>query len=192
MAGTFSSDDSETARRRAEEVRRVIPGGLMGPQGILEQTGVGERWASGTQTGLPQSSSYERMNGEIPPPPPSTLGYFLPPENQIHAGVAGSAGRGREGVDTALGSTTGALLTGRPCLSMLCASCTAPGSTLPIEGQSFTTPGSCMPNMGPMSAPIGSCLGMSSCMGYGLNVFRIMPAYVNWDRWSHGLGSLWN
>ncbi|CAE7666784.1 unnamed protein product [Symbiodinium pilosum] len=118
MAGTFSSDDSETARRRAEEARRVIPGGLMGPQGNLEQTGVGERWTSGTQTGLPQTSSamdfeYERMNGEIPPPPPSTLGYFWPPERQTHAGAAGSAGRGGEGVDTALGSTTGALLTGR-------------------------------------------------------------------------------
>ena len=170
MAATFSSDDSETARRRAEEARRVIPGGLMGPEGNLEQTCVGERWASGTQTGLPQTSSamdfeYERMSGEIPRPPPSTLGYFLSPERQIHAGVVGSAGRGREGVDTALGSTTGALLTGRPCLSMPCASCTAPGSTLPIEGQSFATPGSCMPNMGPINAPIGSCLGMSSCTG---------------------------
>ncbi|CAE7361051.1 unnamed protein product [Symbiodinium pilosum] len=48
MAGTFSSDSSETARLRAEEAKRVIPGGIMRPQqGPPRQQAMGEDWTSG-------------------------------------------------------------------------------------------------------------------------------------------------
>ena len=85
MAGTFSSDDSDTARRRAEEARRVIPGAIMRPPGPPEQHVMGEAGAFGASSVIAPNPSMagpgvESGSWDLPPVPPSTLGYFVPPE----------------------------------------------------------------------------------------------------------------
>ena len=78
MAGTFSSDDSDTARKRAEEATRVIPGAIMRPPGPPEQHVMGEAGAFGASSVMGQSPSMagpgvESGPWDIPPVPPSTL-----------------------------------------------------------------------------------------------------------------------
>ena len=170
MAGTFSSDDSETARRRADEARRVIPGGLMRPQEVNGPLVMGEGWTSGAKRGgatsLGVNTAENSALQNLPPPPPSNLGYFLPPERQNVDGV------GLEAVaaETANGTTclnpaVGTSRTSEACLSMPWGSCPTPGMSFPIPGQSPSFPGSCLPGTGSLSATMGSCLGMPLCRG---------------------------
>ena len=154
MAGTFSSDDSETARRRADEARRVIPGGLMRVPGPPPQHVMSEQVAPGVPPGMLQSSPSMPVNvgdqlQHLPPVPPSTLGYFVPPEGRDDFGIVPSGGFQPYG-DMAPGVGVSA------------------GTPLPREQRSrvpvgsWPTPTPFMGMSGPAFPQMGSCLGMPS------------------------------
>ena len=170
MAGTFSSDDSETARRRAEEARRVIPGAVMGPQGPPEQQAMEVGGRLGACSGMPQTSVLAGPDAEqglwdLPPVPPSALGYFVPLEGFASAAAPGSHGLGVAGTTTGQATSfPGGLSLGMPRASPL-----RMGQCQSMPGMTSMLMGSCPP-MPPYLSPSGVA---SSSMGPCLPMNRV-------------------
>ena len=172
MAGTFSSDSSETARRRADEASRVVPGTIMRPQGPPLQQDMGERWMSGAQSGMPQTSPAAGLSCEegmqtLPPIPPSSLGYYLSPEEQVKARLQQHGGQRQDDGTLCLNPAMEASLSMGPCISMTrpgfppSGSCPNMPSHLSSSGMAFPSAASCFsPPMVP-PPPIRPCMSMS-------------------------------
>ena len=159
MAGTFSSDDSSTARKRAAEATRAIPGGLMPVAGPPQQHWMAVSVGAGN---VPQASSASLPPGArdllegLPPVPPSSLGYFIPPECQ---GVGG-------GPVPSSGSLCPSMPMGSSQPSMICQ---------PIGGGALTTPGSCLP-MRELTS-MGSMPWSSNVMASSVPPMRLSPSW---------------
>ena len=166
MAGTFSSDDSDTARLRAEEARRIIPGAIMPNLGPPPQQAMGADGGCAAQSGRSaplQGAGWNLDMMDLPPVPPSALGYFLPPERQ-HAGrpqMGDPPGRWQDLGATCLGATSQATMPMGPCPGMTSAAWPSTSPNLTMPGVTTSGSGPCRDIPGVTSRTSGSCVGMT-------------------------------